>query len=203
MNESNADVIKMPDGKYVIETQPDAVPFFLYDYELFVGKPMQQHNDMIIDIMYKISNHSKKIKTYNEISNDTTHRGRIWTDQKFIAIWGGIEECPKGDFDIMIDLLEKEMSIKIWKNGYTVEITKVQLESGNWKYNHPDYEKFKIEEYSRGEFSNSKFIPIEWYSGKRKPIKKRKYELEYRQLIHGESLITKFNIYLKRKYFTK
>lgn len=211
MNESNADMIKLPDGKYIMEWESDAVPFFFYDYELFVGEPMQQHNDMILKIS-KESGLSSKIRNdsgyeYKKnkiipcyiIAKDVSHKGRIWTDQKFIAIWGGIEECPKGDFDIIIDLLEKKMGIKIWNNGYTVEVEKVLLQSGDWKYNHTDYESFLSTEYPRGEIMFSKFIPIEWYSGKRKPVDKRKYELEYRQLIHGESLITKFDEFLNER----
>ena len=177
--ESSTDVVRLPNGEYVYETHPDAIPFLYYIYDLYVGEPREQHGD----IVYKISSNSDPIIPILKVREDCTHSGRIWLDHKIIAIWG---EADKRDFDFLINDLEDELNVQIWDQGFQIEIEKIDI-NGKWTCSHPDYEKFETKEIKRNEYSYCKFIPIEEYSGKKNIKHKPKLTLQQRQLMYAEN----------------
>jgi hypothetical protein len=187
--ESSGDFVNLPNGRKITHESPDAIPFVYYDGELYVGEKSGNHNDMF----YKIEDDIYGIK-FSKIKN----QGRIWTKHKVISFW----DFPKKyEFDRIINDLEDKLKIEIWNNNYIIEISKRNNGKG-WKLDHPDFDKFesKEKEIKMGNiiFSIHKFIPIEWYSGKRNiNVSKPKLTLQQRQLMYSEHMITNFNLFEK------
>lgn len=90
--------------------------------------------------------------------SDESYPGRIWLRGKIISFW----VYPNVElFKSIIQKIEKELGIKIFNNGWKIE---VQMKNGKIKVRkftskHNDYY------FADGEYQNVKLVPIEEYIG--------------------------------------
>lgn len=141
----------------------DAYPFLFYNGKIYVGKPGTDHKDSCeIDIR-------KEDPSYE--SEDVEYIGRTWVKHKVISFH---EYPPLEKMLDIISMVAKIMKIKIWNNGYLLDI--------NYKY--PNFDKYTDcvkygDEF--GEQYSGKLIPIERYRYSNSNVKK-KVDVEYREI---------------------
>jgi hypothetical protein len=143
-----------------------AFPFGMYNGKMYAGYIGDTHGSMSDDEGEWLSR--KKLK----------YPGRIWFIRKVITFW---EFPPKAKMKSVISKLEKaykeryDKPLKIWNNGYKIEV----VDSGGKIYNpkgkYWGYEDFvggHDEELPPGSYIT--FIPLEDYEGSKKQIGKGK-----------------------------
>lgn len=134
------DSLKYKDD-YLSVGDNDAIPFALKktNRSVFIGRRGTTHSSNGI------------------LSNNSIYPGRLWLDSKAMSFW---VYPPEEDFKKIIDYLEKKLGIKIWNNGWVMEVLLKEdtdeiyrFEEGDDPYYHDFTDTY------------SEIIPIEEYVG--------------------------------------
>ena len=115
--------------------------------KLYLGDLKAMHSDM----------------RYNRDEVNRAYAGRLWQDLKILSFW----VYPSVDiFNQIIGMLEEELNIKMFNNGWRVEVVKQDNEIVRHEFDEED-----VEDYFFGDRSGEnhkpgeELIPIEDYSG--------------------------------------
>ncbi len=96
-----------------------------------------------------------------ETSTNLGYKGRLWSDAKIISFW--VYPNPVL-FKKIIKLLEEKTELKIFNNGWKVEV--VTNDSGDFRIDKEDDEEEDAMYYSnRRSYDKTDFIPVEEYAG--------------------------------------
>jgi hypothetical protein len=96
-----------------------------------------------------------------ESSTNLGYKGRLWSDAKIISFW--VYPNPVL-FKKIIKLLEEKTDLKIFNNGWKIEV--VTNDSGDFRIDKEDNEEEDAMYYSnRKQYDTKDFIPVEEYVG--------------------------------------
>ena len=188
----------------------ETFPFLYKNNKVFLGDVRTRHSDLALK--YDIDMKEYDSRFYDDKKDYIA--GRLYMDIKIISFWSYPTIL---EFNDIIDLIENKLNIKIWNNGWKIEIykgTNKEDFSGVFPDNFDDYLKI---------FSQ---IPIENYVGSKNqpdeiyqqhilsPMKKKKtksfkqHQIKYKlpgepeivakrrlKYLYQENLITKFKLF--------
>ncbi len=133
-------------GDHIYLSDDDAMPFFCILEndttvdEIYFGPTSGYHGDIIID---------------DKLFNERSYPGRLWFDRKIMAFWVYPDNIL---FKSIIRKIEKEKDIKIFNNGWKIEV--IEKEDG------PKRRKEGEDIYmNTGEYDYAKIIPLDDYAG--------------------------------------
>jgi len=145
-------------GKYNLEWHRNAVPFGMWKNKMYVGSEGYTHGDMQSPDGW-LSRKSLKFP------------GRLWYKKKVITFW---EFPKKNQMKSIVSKIEDAFkeehgkTIKIWNNGYKIEI----LDKGGKIYDPKDKRWGAWDDFPAG--TAQKLIPLEDYQGSEKQVGKGK-----------------------------
>lgn len=150
-----ADYLKINGEEFDLYSD-DAIPFFYYDEELYIGGRETSHweminqnlNDLVGKIQGRIMDEDPKMDlddAYSEaeqgIMDRTQYNGRLWADRKLIAFW----KFPSKD--TMVDLV-KDLNERLKIEGEDVRV------DGSWRIFIDNHKIISVQDYTGGEVSD-------------------------------------------------
>ena len=146
-----------------------AHPFGIYKNKAFIGDEGGVHFNIRQDLVDRGVIDDEEMDSYPRLRGAWKFPGRMWVSKKVISFW----DFPKeSQMKSIISKLEKAIGIKMWNNGWKVEV----IDKGGKIYR-PDSREYDEEEPSWYEYDtggNIKLIPVEDYAGSQKQVGKGK-----------------------------
>ena len=189
----------------------DALPFLMIDDNIYIGEYGEWHGSILNDYT-KNTTSTKNVDgdydeddIYNFVYDEnlgTIYHGRFWKGSKIITFW---DYPPVDIFENYIKKLEKRVNLKIWNNGWKIEIKKdlsnvIDLSlSGNNRYWNAkvNVDIIPIEDYI-GSDNNDYIEHIKSPMNKKKvdtegwKPKKYKYQLPNESEVEARARVTKY-----------